>query len=192
MSALLDQQFGRAKERAFEDLARRGVLQSGETTTAIGDLETQLANTKGALLGQLGSQFESQRQQAIQQAISTFGILEGNRVSAQATITSANIGAAAQVRSAGLSAGATRDAAAIGAQARIQVAGLDAQTALAQLEQQKNLSLIDQGIDPAQFESNPQYRSDVFTYFEDLRMQEKELNDALIDQILGQNAGLVP
>lgn len=174
-SQLLDLQFNRAKENLLSDLASRGVLKSGETIQSLGDLETQLAATKGSLIGDLAANFEQQRQNAINQAISAFGILEGNKISAKATITSANIGAAAQVKSAAISAGATVQSAQISAQARLQEAGMNVRIALQSLQQERELSFIDQGIDPVLFATDPVYRGDWFALQEQRAIEENEL-----------------
>jgi len=159
------------------------VLQSGETTGAISDLNANLAAQKGGLLGNLASQFNRDKQQAIQQAIGTFGILEGNRISAKATISAANIGAAAQVRSAALSSGATVQAAQIGAQARLQESGLNVSLALEKLQQDRELTLVELGVDPIEFQNDPAVRDAFFRQQEDFKQQEQLLIEAQIDEL---------
>lgn len=96
-SNLLDAQFDRAIDRTLENLSSRGLLDSGETRNTVKDLETDLAMQKGALLGSLSLEHAKMMQDSIQNAIQTFGVLEGQRVQSKTTITAANIDAATRI-----------------------------------------------------------------------------------------------
>lgn len=182
MAKLLDQQYRRSADAAVENMISRGVLDSSEAGRHLADLSIELANNKAALLGQLGLDYAKMRESSIQNALSTYGVLEGNRLQAKTTITAANIGAAASIQNAAIQAGATKEAALISAQARLQEAGLNAQVALARLQKEFEGGLIEQGIDPYLFETDAEYRNDVFEGFEYQRWQEEYLLDLVIEQ----------
>lgn len=189
MAKLMDQQYRRQADAAVENMISRGVLDSSEAGRHLADLAVELANNKAALLGQLGLDYAKMREESIQNAISTYGVLEGNRLQAKTTITAANIQAAASIQNAAIQAGATKEAAMIAAQARLQEAGLNAQVALTRLQKELDMSLIEMGIDPVLFASDPAYKDKVFKGLETLRHQEELINDLLIEQLMSDLRG---
>lgn len=171
----------RSADIAVETMISRGILDSSEAGRAISDIAIELADNKNAFLGQIGMQLEAMRQEGINAAINSFGILEGNKLQAKTTITAANIGAAAQIKASAIGAGATVAAAGISAQARLQEAGLNAQVAMVSLQKQMDMSLVEAGIDPVAFQNDPEYRGSVFEYYEMLRHEELALMQMLND-----------
>lgn len=189
MAKIMDAQYNRAADAAVENMISRGVLDSSEAGRALADLSVELANNKAALLGQLGLDYAKIREESIQNAISSYGILEGNRLQAKTSITTANIGAAASVQNAAINAGATREAALIGAQARLQEAGLNARVALEGLRQDMDKTLIELGIDPVLFANDEKFRGRIFEGYEYMKHQEELLNDLLIEELQGKLRG---
>jgi hypothetical protein len=154
---LLDEQFERTQDQAFEDFINRGVLSSGEAERGVKDLARAQGLERASLLGNLASEFEQNRQQQINAAIQQFGILEGNLVQARTTISAANIDAAARIQSAAIGAKSNVQAAKISAQAALQMSGMNFQLAIQRLDQEMTL----EGIDPFLFQNDADYRASV-------------------------------
>lgn len=188
MSQLIDQNAKKATDSAIEDLISRGVLTSSTSVRAVSDIALQASREKNAYLGELGLQFNQQKQDAINHALSTYGILEGNKISANATITSANIGAAAQIKAAAHAADATVQAASINAQAMLQRANGDWKLALEMSDREINQTWEQQGIDPERFKGDPAYRDSVLKYFAEQRERDDILRRAWMEQQLAGGA----
>lgn len=180
-AGLIDLQFQRSMDAGLENLIGRGVLQSGETQNFTEDLVARTGMEKGALLGDLAFRYEGMKQENINAALNQLGILEGNMLSARTSITTANIGAAAQVQSAALSAGATVQAAQISASARLTEAGMNYELALRGMDQEWAM----EGWDPVRMQNDPEYRGYVLDY---IRNREEE-RDALITGALAGQLG---
>lgn len=188
MSQIIDQNAKKATDSAIEDLISRGVLTSSTSVSAVAEIAQKAALEKNAYLGQLGLQFHQQQQDAINHALSTYGVLEGNKISANATITSANIGAAAQIKAAAHAADATVQAATINAQAMLQRANGDWSNAIRMKEMEINQSWEQQGIDPERFKTDPAYRDSALKYFAEQREALDILRRAAMEQALAEGA----
>lgn len=185
---IIDRQTAFAQDQSVEGMISRGMLDSGEARKAHSEIGLDALDRKNAFLGQLGMQHETLKQEGINTALNQFGIIEGNKLSAKATITSANIGAAATVKSSAIQAGATREAALISAQARLQEANLDAGVALAGLRQDMEKWAAGEGIDLHRWQTDPIYRGVQIGIQREWKMEEAELIRLENDRRRGENA----
>lgn len=173
----IDEQARLAREQSIEDLVSRGVLSSSTAAKSLNQLTRQTELDKRALFGQLALDFNNNQQRAIGEALGQLNILEGNKLSSRTTITAANIQASATVAAASIGAGATVAAARIGAQARLQEAGMNANVALAKLQQEKDMTAFELGVDL----SDPQSVQDYYDYKQYQREQEKALVEYILE-----------
>jgi hypothetical protein len=172
---IIDRETDYNQDQSIESMISRGMLDSGEARKAHAELGLDAQDRKNAYLGQLGMQHEQLKQEGINNALSQYGIIEGNKLSAKATITSANIGAAAQIKSSAIQANATTQSAMISAQARLQEAGLNAGVALASLRQEQEQWAAGEGIDLELFQTDPAYRGVILGIQREWKIEEAEL-----------------
>ncbi len=194
LSRILNKEADKAIEQSLEILSKRGALASGETRDTVKGIQSDLFNRKAAIIGQLTLDAEDRRQKQMGDSIAQLGILEGQRVSAKVTLTTANLQSATQIQtqliasetaqsvartqagaqttSAKISAEGQRQSTMIAAQAALQRAGMDYDLAIKSLDRDLEM----RGIDAERFETDPVYRA--------ARLQERKFAEEAKDQLI--------